>query len=268
MQNAIDSITDCPNVEVARTSKSEPVLSMHRRLPRGPHDMTKNEVLHNQLHRIHSAMVEAVSRWGYGGTTVARVIQLSGVSRRAFYEQFSCREDCLIRTAAIIGFQLLSAVRERYSSTRDVSEDPARKMLEIFLDELQRRPKAARLLLIEAPQLGPVGAQAAINTISALEPLVLGGVPEAQLAQVPSPVRYGVTSALRWILEQPLRGEEAPRLAGLTDVTHSWVMLLNSQRLGALKPGKIPPESTRVKDATDDVRRRLLDSVLELAITE
>jgi AcrR family transcriptional regulator len=267
MHNAIDSNAGCPDVVVAGTNKSKLVHSMYRRLPHGPHGMTKNEVLNNQLHRIHGAVVEAISRWGYEGTTVARIVQLSGVSRRVFYERFSNKEDCFIRTAGVVGFQILSTVRERRRATEDASRDSGREALEIFLDEMQRKPKAARLLLVEAPQRGPAAAQVAFNTIGALERLILEGVAGVRLEEVPGPVRYGVSGALHWMLEQPLRGEEASRLTLLADVMHSWVMLLNSQLLGMLKPRRSPPQSALVKDAIDDVRGRLLNGVLRLAIT-
>lgn len=267
MHNVVDPNTGCRGAEVAGTSKSKPVCSMYRRLPRGPHSMTKHEVLHNQLHRIHGALVEAIFRWGYEGTTVARIVQLSGVSRRVFYEQFSDKEDCFIRTAGVVGFQILSAVRKRCRATEEASRDPAREALGIFLNELECKPKAARLLLVEAPLRGPATAQAAFNTIGALERLILERAPGKQFKEAPGPVRYGVTGALQWMLEQPLRGEEASRLTMLVGVMYSWVMLLDSQLLGMLKPRVIPPKSVCVKDASDDVRERLLDSVLRLAIT-
>jgi AcrR family transcriptional regulator len=43
-------------------------------------------------------MVESVYQRGYAGTSVAHVIALAGVSRRAFYEQFSNKEDCFLAT--------------------------------------------------------------------------------------------------------------------------------------------------------------------------
>ena len=66
------------------------------RLPRGPHTLTREEVAANQQARMMSAMIELVGEQGYGPTTVAQVTARAGVSRKAFYEHFANKEECII----------------------------------------------------------------------------------------------------------------------------------------------------------------------------
>ena len=66
-----------------------------RRLP-------AEEVARNQRERLFAAMVAVVAEKGYDGTRVEDLLELSGVSRSAFYEHFSGKEDCLL--AAIGAF--------------------------------------------------------------------------------------------------------------------------------------------------------------------
>ena len=68
-------------VEHVGMSGTERELSaMYRRLPHGPHGMGRDAVASHQRARLFGAMIEAIHRQGYKGTTVAHVIALAGVS--------------------------------------------------------------------------------------------------------------------------------------------------------------------------------------------
>src|SRR5271169_4817733 len=87
----------------ATADKSAPrVTPLYKRLPHGPHRLQRNEVVLNQRARIHGALIEAVAHDGYQGTSVKQVIELAGVSRRSFYEQFANKEDCFLLTFDLI----------------------------------------------------------------------------------------------------------------------------------------------------------------------
>lgn len=49
-----------------------------------------------QRERLLDGMAATVARRGYAATPVAEVLKASGVSRRAFYEQFADKEDCFL----------------------------------------------------------------------------------------------------------------------------------------------------------------------------
>jgi AcrR family transcriptional regulator len=73
-------------------------VPLYKRLPHGPHGLGREQVARHQRARLYRGMVESVYQRGYAGTSVANVIALAGVSRRAFYEQFSNKEDCFLAT--------------------------------------------------------------------------------------------------------------------------------------------------------------------------
>jgi AcrR family transcriptional regulator len=56
----------------------------------------REELRESQRGRLICAVADAVAEKGYAATTVADVIALAGVSRRAFYEQFADKEDCYL----------------------------------------------------------------------------------------------------------------------------------------------------------------------------
>ncbi len=93
-------------------------------------------------------MAEAASRHGYAGATVARVIELAGVSRATFYEHFASREDCFLAAYRLAFDEVRLAVgvvaearspEERPGATLDVllEEQIAdlERRIELFLDD-------------------------------------------------------------------------------------------------------------------------------------
>ena len=83
-----------------------------RRLPRGPHQLAREEVLASQRARMLEAMAHAVAAKGYAATTVADVVGGAGVSRKTFYEHFQDKEDCFL-AAFDAGVQVLVDTVER-----------------------------------------------------------------------------------------------------------------------------------------------------------
>lgn len=74
---------------------TEDDIRIQARLPRGPHRLTAEQVRANQRARLVEAMVELIGLQGYCATSVAHVLEHSGVSRRSFYELFASRSDLL-----------------------------------------------------------------------------------------------------------------------------------------------------------------------------
>src|SRR3954451_13174305 len=67
-----------------------------RPLPRGPHNLTRDDVLASQRQRMTDAMAAAVASKGYASTTVGDVVAGAGVSRKTFYEHFRDKEECFL----------------------------------------------------------------------------------------------------------------------------------------------------------------------------
>ncbi|HET8861664.1 MAG TPA: TetR/AcrR family transcriptional regulator, partial [Solirubrobacterales bacterium] len=60
--------------------------------------MPREDVARSQRERLFGATVACVASQGYEATTVADLLELSGVSRSAFYEHFRDKEDCVLAT--------------------------------------------------------------------------------------------------------------------------------------------------------------------------
>jgi len=127
-------------------------------LPRGPHRLSRDEVVASQRERLLAAMTEAVAEKGYANTVVADVVARSGVSRATFYEQFRDKEDCF-RAAYESHAELLATVMAvGLEQLRRSDESPIEKLdraLGLYLAALANSPALARVFLVEVYAAGP-----------------------------------------------------------------------------------------------------------------
>jgi AcrR family transcriptional regulator len=94
------------------------------------------------------AMVEAASEHGYADATVSKVIEVAGVSRATFYEQFTDRDDCFLAAYRA----KLEAVRNgvRKAGEGRTSRTRPEAILDVLVCGLATDPAVARLILVEA----------------------------------------------------------------------------------------------------------------------
>jgi AcrR family transcriptional regulator len=126
-----------------------------QRLPRGPHQLAREEVLASQRARMLDAMAHAVAAKGYAATTVADVVGGAGVSRKTFYEHFQDKEDCFL-AAFDAGVQILVDTVERATLEAEGEwRNHIRAGVRAYLNALAAVPDFARTFLIEVLAAGP-----------------------------------------------------------------------------------------------------------------
>jgi AcrR family transcriptional regulator len=79
-----------------------------RTLPHRGHGVPRATVRDSQRWRLLEGMVEATARHGYAGATVAEVIVFAGVSRKAFYEYFTDKEDCFLAAYDVVSDRMIA----------------------------------------------------------------------------------------------------------------------------------------------------------------
>lgn len=124
------------------------------RLPRGRHQLTREQVVHAQRTRMMMAMADAMTEKGYVGTTVRDVLTRAGVSRETFYQQFSSKLDCFM-SAFDAAAEILFA---QVGNARTDSGSPYERFDTLFtayLESLAAEPAFARLFLVEVFAAGP-----------------------------------------------------------------------------------------------------------------
>jgi AcrR family transcriptional regulator len=246
---------------------------LYTSLPRGPNGMNPEEVARNQRARLYGAMIEAVSQSGYQATTVAHVIALAGVSRRAFYEQFPNKEQCFLATYDILlarGRKRLVAAWRSQRSWADSLHGACRSLI----DDLAFAPKGPRLVLVHSLAVGP----------RALERLQLAGLSFERLlacgfraapdgAELPVLAPRAIVGGIRHLAFRRLLEGRERELHPLGDELLDWIESYRSPaaaRLAALglpRPRPVTPRAAALL-AGDEPHARALGALAHLTLGE
>jgi AcrR family transcriptional regulator len=111
--------------------------------------MAARDVAAHQLARIHNATIGIVAEQGYAGLKVRDVVNYAEVSTRAFYELFSSKEDCFLRTHELISRRATRRILAAQAGEADWRRR-SQLVFEEFLRGLEQKPEDAHLALVEA----------------------------------------------------------------------------------------------------------------------
>lgn len=182
-------------------------------LPRGRHRLTPEEVAESQRQRLLAAMAESVAIRGYAATSVERVIELAGVSRSTFYEQFTNRQECVLVAYDAVLERFLDQLSAACSGGRAWGDRVA-AAIAAAVEFASQRPEEARLLALDAVAVDGKAARHALAGVERLAAMLRTGREHhrraTDLPEVTERALVGaVASAVNWRL---LAGES---LAGL-----------------------------------------------------
>ncbi len=251
----------------------EALAPLYKRLPHGPHGLAREQVARNQRARLYGGMIESVYQRGYAGTSVAHVIALAGVSRRAFYEQFSNKEDCFLATYDA----LVAGSRKRVLKAWLTERGWANRLYHacaIFLQGIASDPRGAYLVLVESLGIGPRGYERLQATATSFERVVATGfaLTPDKIALPPLAPR-AIVGGVRSVVVRRLREGREAELANLTDELLDWIGSYRSTVVGRLRTlGSARPPRLVAKRARfltrEDRRSTVMDAMVQLALEE
>jgi AcrR family transcriptional regulator len=180
-------------------------------------------VLSNQRRRLIAAMTKAAGEQGYAKTTVADVIAIAGVSRKAFYEHFANREECFLETYDTIvaeGVQRV-AVAYRASGSRTAAITAG---IEALFERAVRSPLEVRIVLIEIGAVGAAGAERRELLVSAYEQLLRESIGLGRgSGTIPNPILRALVGGVTHVLHSRVRSGRERRLKTLVPDLVAWV---------------------------------------------
>lgn len=190
-------------------------------LPAGRHGLSREFVARNQRERLLDGMAHAVAERGYLCTTVADVLRAAGVSRRTFYENFSDKEDCFLRTYEVIVERIGARVDEAYARPGSWPER-VHAGLAAFLEFIDREPAFARLALVEALAAGPRALEIYEAAVQRFRRFFEEGREHSPYAgELTETVSQAVVSGIAGVLyERIMRGDGAPASSLLGDLSY------------------------------------------------
>lgn len=191
-----------------------------RRLPRGRHALTPEEVVRDQRERLIAAVPGVVAERGYDAMSVADIVKAAAVSRNAFYKNFKDKQECFAIAHERGHERLLEMLTQQCVAGSDL-EDRVGRSLATGLGALAAEPDTARLLFVEAPSAGEEIALRYHEWLGRYGSLLRAAAPELPPESIPAPEVEGVIvgGIASRIASEVLNG----RTAKLPDLTASFV---------------------------------------------
>ncbi len=198
-------------------------------------------------------MVATVAENGYEATRVSDLVELSGVSRRAFYEHFTDKQDCFLATLD----EILSATAKVTAGRLQGSGGPKQRAQRGALGELVElvvaQPAAARLCLVEVYAAGPPAVARIDSAMAAFQGLLQKSFAELHEGrEMPTEMTQGMVDGIRKIVHTRLhRGTEAELVELVPDLLELLLsyqpppqLLRRTSRRRARSSGR-PPDASR-----------------------
>jgi AcrR family transcriptional regulator len=228
-----------------------------RRLP-------AEEVARNQRERLFAAMVAVVAEKGYDGTRVEDLLELSGVSRSAFYEHFSGKEDCLL--AAIDAFLGPTIGAIARSDGHPPGEERARAAFDALIALIVDQAAASRMCFVEIFAAGPRAVEQIDRAVDAFQGFVSATLEEMPGREgMPLEVVRAMIGGLRKVIHTRLYRGEEQELVELTPQMWEWGLSYLPPPEPLRRPRSRPPAKPGLEgyDQAERILRALAAVVAE-----
>ncbi|HEX3608460.1 MAG TPA: TetR/AcrR family transcriptional regulator [Solirubrobacterales bacterium] len=193
------------------------------------------EVARNQRERLFAALVAVVAEKGYEGSRVEDLLELSGVSRSAFYAHFKDKEECLLAALqAFVGPTVGGIFRD---DGPPLDEARARAAFETFIRLIVEQSAAARMCLVEIYAAGPRAVEEIDRTIDSVQAFVsatLDRIPGR--AEMPPEIVRAMVGGLRKVIHTRLYRDEEEELAELIPPMWDWLAAYTPPPLPLRRP--------------------------------
>lgn len=210
-------------------SAPKPTRPLFPQLSSGRHRMPPDEVARHQKARLEGAMVEAVDRHGFAGTTLKELVTLAGVSKTTFYQHFDTKQDCFLATFDTIIAEVVERVGATFREPGDFRERLT-AALTTFMEIAAAEPAAASFTAVESLTLGKAGVAHREAGAEAFQVMVRQSFDHSPSSiEVPDMVVRAVVAGIRGVVYRRLRAGEAASLPGLVDELVAWALSYQSE---------------------------------------
>lgn len=198
----------------------------------------REEAERNQRERLFAAMVATVAEKGYETTTVADLVELSGVSRSAFYRHFEDKQACFLAAIESLVEPALATVRGGLEKPGDL--EAGRAAFEALIDGIVAQSAAAKMCFVEVYAAGAPGVAVVDRTADAFEGLVgqlLESVPGHE--GMPSWLVRSIVGGVQKVIHKRLYRDQVEELPELAPQLWEWIFMYPPP------PGELRPPRRR-----------------------
>ena len=180
------------------------------------------EVARNQRERLYAAAVACAARQGYEAMTVADILELSGVSRSAFYVHFANKAECLIAAAAELIEPTVATLKPSAANGKPLA---ASEVFDAFFALIAAQPAAARVCFVELHAVGEDGEELGDRAFDVLARTVEELNHEQHVDRQISPeLARALIAGLRKLIHSRLARGEGAELEGAAAELWQWLL--------------------------------------------
>src|SRR6476619_2442023 len=194
---------------------------LRARMMRPGRGTPRDEAERNQRERLFAALVATVAEKGYEATTVADLVQLSGVSRSAFYRHFTDKEECFLTAAEALAQPTVEIME--HAEHAPSGEGRTQEALEAFLKLIAAQPAASKMCFVEIYAAGPEGVAVVERTLDTFEKLGKGLFDEIPgREEMPAQMIRAMIGGLQKVVHKRLYRDEQQELHELSPQIWQW----------------------------------------------
>jgi AcrR family transcriptional regulator len=182
----------------------------------------RDEAERNQRERLFAAMVATVGEKGFEATTVADLVELSGVSRSAFYKHYEDKQACFI--AAVEAMVEPTLKRLGADESAPPGMERARKAFADLIETIVAQPAAAKMCMVEVYGAGPEGAALVdrmMDSSTELAAALLEQVPERE--GMPRELVRSIVGGIQKVIHKRLYRGQEKELLDLVPQLWDWI---------------------------------------------
>jgi AcrR family transcriptional regulator len=231
-----------------RTPWGDSTRLREKKLPPG-RGTPRAEAERNQRERLFAAMVALSAEKGYEATTVADLVELSGVSRSGFYRHYTDKQACFLATVEAMIEPTLKRIGADENAPAGIER--ARAAFESLIELFVSQPAAAKMCIVDIYAAGPEGAalvDRSMDAVAALAVRLLEDVPERKGLPV-ALVRALIGGVQKVIHKRLYRGQEE-ELLDLVPQLWDWLFCY------PVPPGPLRPARRRTVKALPFAERQ------------
>ena len=194
----------------------------------------------SQRERLFAAIVATVAKKGYEATTVADLVELSGVSRSAYYRHFADKQACFLEATKSL---IEPALKIGAAELEGADAEAAKRTFERLIATIVAQPAAARICLVEVYAVGPAGialADRALNEVATLVQRLLDSIPGHE--GMPAEIVRALIGGVQKVIHKRLYSGAVEELVALAPELWEWILSyppppgrLRTQRQPSLK---------------------------------
>jgi AcrR family transcriptional regulator len=196
-------------------------------LPRGRHNLTREQVRSAQRERVLAATTELLAAHGYRGFGPAEIAAQAGVSLGAFYELFENKDECVFAGYDRFSEVLLANLAKVDTDAADRTGS-VQSLLAAYFETLAADTVVARAYLVEIDGLGAPARERRRQSLNIFAEYIRqmdveNPGSEGQSRELPWTAYIGVVYAIRQHASDALDTESEPDLIAIGENLQLWL---------------------------------------------